>query len=137
MTELMVKISLSRRMNTRNLNICSHTSVNPSIRLAPSSYFRHKQKLFIKRSMYRFANQQLELYDSSLLVKVCKYCLLPVAVATPQHTADIAAPGSCSSPHTGSPPGQFARPPSGQGSTDVQSGHEGPHITFCATWLHL
>lgn len=74
-----------------------------------------------------------------------KYCpkvpfqapLPAAAAAIPQHTADKAAPGSCSSLHTGSPPGWSARPPSGQGSTKAQRGHGGPHITFCSTWFPL
>lgn len=59
------------------------------------------------------------------------------AVAIPQHTADKAAPGSWSSLHTGSPPGWSAQPLSGQGTTKVQRGHGGPHITSCTTWFHL
>lgn len=62
--------------------------------------------------MYQFAIKKLELADSSPLGK-SKYCpwvlfgaALPAAAAAiPQHTADKAAPGSCSSLHRGSPPG--------------------------------
>lgn len=76
-------------------------------------------KNIYKRNMYRVTVQQLELSDLPWGQSVCKCRPLP---ATPQRTADKAAPGSCSSLHTGSPPGQSARPPSGQGSTNVQKG---------------
>lgn len=59
-----------------------------------------------------------EVHASSLgkvLVKAC-LCISMVcsAAAIQQRTADTGAPGSYSSRHTGSLPGQCVRPPSGQ-----------------------
>lgn len=138
MTEPGVKTSSNPtdcgRMNTRNMKVCSHRSVDPSgwLHLLISGVNKNRYK----RNMCRVRVKQLEPSDPSALGTVCKWRPLPAA-ATPQRTADKAAPGSCSSLHTGSPPGQSARPPSGQGSTNVQRGHGGPHKTFCATRLHL
>lgn len=44
----------------------------------------------------------------------------PPAAAIPRRTADTAAPGSCSSRHTGSLPGQCVRPPSGQRAREAE-----------------
>lgn len=52
-------------------------------------------------------------------------CPLPplppaAAAAIPRRTADTAAPGFCSSRHTGSLPGQCVRPPSGQRAREAE-----------------
>lgn len=58
---------------------------------------------------------------------------LPAAAAAiPQRTADTTAPGSYSSRHKGTLPGQCVRPPSGQRAQRC-TGHVGPHITFINT----
>lgn len=101
--------------------------------------WKRNYKRYRKRKMYNMVCSETvgtahreEVHASSLgkvLVKAC-LCISMVcsAAAIQQRTADTAAPGSYSSRHTGSLPGQCVRPPSGQREAQTCTGHPpGPH----------